>query len=290
LSARRPNSGQLGTAAPTFGFTLIELLSALAITTLLVVVIVQMTNSVLHLWPYGRDRVQKNMDARMALELLAQDIRAGVLRGGAMTATNPPRALRWLETKPETGIGPNGGFTATNASWLMFFAVPQDRAGAPRGDVCAVSYRLGFTDPIEKGGTRKTFGLYRTIVDPQTTFTDVLGKERLHDQFWNSRDSLLPEDYLVANVIDFAVVLIATDSTGKRYEIPASSPASLDSALTVTNPPSGLPTSLRLVALDISLTIVSDQAARRLERAVGDGQALVKEASTTFTKRVTLTQ
>src|SRR5262245_53739940 len=93
-------------------FTLLELLAAMAITTLLVVVIVQMTNSVLHLWPYGKDRVQKNMDARMALELLAQDIRAGVIRANAVPPS--PTPLQWLETRPESGVGPGGGFTARN--------------------------------------------------------------------------------------------------------------------------------------------------------------------------------
>lgn len=268
---------------PSRGFTLLELLSALAITTLLVLLIAQMTNSVLRLWPYGKDRVQKNMDARMALELLAQDVRAGVIRARAT-----PEPLQWLETRPETGVGPSGGFQATNATWLMFFAVPQDRAGAPTGDVCAVSYRLGFTDPIDANGPRPTFGLYRTIVDPATTFRDVLGKQKLHDEFWKNRATLLPEDYLVANVIDFAVQLIAIDSTGKRHEIPASSSVALNSALEVTNPPPGLPTGLRLVAMDISLTIVSDHAAKRIERGLGDVLTTVREGSTTFTKRINL--
>ena len=76
-------------------------------------------------------------------------------------------------------------------------------------DICAVSYRLGYQDPLNSASSDlRTLGLYRTVMDAETTFSEALDLsakgESYYREFWLQWSSQTTrEEYLIIyNLID----------------------------------------------------------------------------------------
>ena len=108
-------------------FTLAELLIALAITSILVVLLANVVNATLTAWRQGRSRLDTFSNARQLIGRLGDEITAAVaVQGGSEFVENAG------ELKCATA-------PAENQSENVFFVAPYPNSGG--GDLCVIAYR-----------------------------------------------------------------------------------------------------------------------------------------------------
>jgi type II secretory pathway pseudopilin PulG len=180
-------------------FTLIEIMVATVIMIILTGLVIQITSQVLNVWNRSSGKLAANAEARIAMDLLTQDLETAVFRNNGM---------RWLEARQENLSGPVGGSFQTTE--LKLFSPALDRpAGA--GDICGIAYLLEYRNPIT--GTTvgdRTFILYRHLVAPDVTFDNLMGagNQETFNVPAEWQDSAIRDDgknYLVSNIVDFRV-------------------------------------------------------------------------------------
>ena len=188
-------------------FTLIEIMVATVVMVILTGLVIQITSEVLKVWNRSSGKLTANAEARIVMDLLTQDLEAAVFRNNNMT---------WLESEQVPLDDPFGSGSSFKTTELKLFSPAQDRPTGP-GDICGISYLLKYSDPItgEESGTERTFILYRNVIDPRTTFEDLMGKnyqESLDNPQW-SDDSTIDEgrNYLASNIVDFRVDFYVED-------------------------------------------------------------------------------
>ncbi|MBQ8900359.1 MAG: prepilin-type N-terminal cleavage/methylation domain-containing protein [Akkermansia sp.] len=187
------------------GFTLIELMTAMAITGMLVVVIMQLTNQSIDLWRAVSEDVSTSTRARAALQALSRDFESFQMRGY-------DNKYQWLFAKADESMdNVPKGLKIPRSAQCVFFACAPDRNPSvssstslrqnyrqarahnrdTQGDVNAIGYRLMFRDQILNmpgaDGTDKgvypLFSLYRQVVPPRPTFEQLLGKDNLESAY-----------------------------------------------------------------------------------------------------------
>ena len=204
-------------------FTLVEILVATAITLVLTSLILSLTTNVLTTWNRASGKLLSGSDARLALQLLTQDLETAVLQYDGS---------QWIIAEQDSDVGI---LPAKNAFWLQFFSQVTDRPSYYQntktdayGDICAVSYRLAYQNPFGNPNGLKVYGLYRTVADPQTTFEDALVYANSENQnfrsFWSMGDynkGRAEQEFLVGNVVNFSFIFQyeVTDEEGsiQRY-------------------------------------------------------------------------
>lgn len=167
------------------GFTLVEILVATAISLILVLGVVQIAVYALRAYDSAMSLVSTTAVSRQVLDTLESDIQSAILRndGGI-----------WLECASDQNPDPSTSSNLDKGACksLLMFGTPSDRdlykpgkTGAGReaykGEVCAVRYRLDNKNPlpaalISDPQADRAFSLYRTLIDPEKTFTDILPK------------------------------------------------------------------------------------------------------------------
>lgn len=121
-------------------FTLMEMLVALAITSLLVVLLVNVVSAALTVWEQGRNQIDTFANARQVLGRIADEI------SGAIAAP-APRPVEFSENLPSIQ-----GTTAplAVASENIFFVAPYPNINS--GDLCIIGYRHNAdTRTLERG-------------------------------------------------------------------------------------------------------------------------------------------
>ena len=210
-----------------WAFTLVELITAMAITAILVIVIMQLTNQGVTLWKSVQQDTSTSAAARMALQTMANDLESIQIRTGSPD-------YQWLYAEMDGVMsGLPNGLNIPKSARLIFFSCLPDRnpsvsaynskrngyrsllASQPetQGDVSTVSYRLKFRDhilniPSRRGDTESfpLFSLYRHTVNPRDTYERVLGTENLetrYAQFEPQED----EDFLCENIVELNLIL-----------------------------------------------------------------------------------
>lgn len=227
--------------APGRGFTLLELMVSMAVTMILLGVVTYLTGMSSETYRESRDEVRSARQAKEALDAIGKDFEG-------MVARLDGNSYMWLYAAVEPKlIGDTVGSTTlvgpanrkiTNASRLIFFTGAPDRydgdiggTGDNGGDVSAVGYRLVYRDQISGAaanqvGTYPVFTLYRHMVDPDATFTHVLGQADLSspvspavNQFTDALD-FMAENVIVENIYELTVTFIVQTDTGvKRFTI-----------------------------------------------------------------------
>jgi len=189
------------------GFTLMELMVAMTITTIIVTVLVSITSIAMDTWNRSRAELRAARQAKAMVETMARDFEALVTRRGN---TN-----EWLSAVSSKSL-PGVKMKSTNAAELIFFSAATDRYNGEiginnkkdmGGDVSCISYRLFYKDPIANNGTNyQTFVLNRLLVNPDSTFNDLLGKADLTAAFGAYAAKLNSVDNFVCeNVFQFTV-------------------------------------------------------------------------------------
>lgn len=166
------------------GFTLLEVMVATSIMVIIVLAVVTIATDTFKAYDRAVADLSTQSEARGVLDALENDLQTAVIR---------PDGRCWMEViLPGTSVAPAkapaaiGNMQGLDQPILMFFASPPDRprwnpaASSPRqslkGDVCAIAYRLGQRSPFDMPGEpiQQVYGVYRTIVDPEGTFTEAL--------------------------------------------------------------------------------------------------------------------
>jgi prepilin-type N-terminal cleavage/methylation domain-containing protein len=105
-------------------FTLVELLVALAITSVLVVLLANVVSATLAAWNQGRNRLDTFSNARQVIGRLGDELSAAVTSGGKAQFVENDTSL--------------GSATPRNSE-SVFFVAPYPNIGA--GDLCVIAYR-----------------------------------------------------------------------------------------------------------------------------------------------------
>lgn len=268
------------------GFTLIELLVAMAITTIIVTVLVSVTAMALDTWNRSRAEIRAARQAKAMIDSMARDFESFVSRRG--------NTFEWLYAKSEPpGDGPRGS-RSPNALDLVFFSAATDRYEGKigdadfdkGGDVSTVGYQLSYKDPIagETNDDYKTFVLYRKIVNPDKTFTDILGKAEIKNAFDGVGETTDEKtNFICENVYQFTVTFHVSTTVGttiKPVAVPVGKGADSTEEFRITG--SGIQTTFqpkgtgapnneqlkagRLSAAEISITVLSDFGMQQMRR------------------------
>lgn len=297
-------------------FTLIEIMVATVIMVVLVGLVIQITSEVLKVWNRSSGKLSANAEARIALDLLTQDLETAVFRNNKM---------RWLEA--ETKIFPSSiaGFEPQTINLILFSPAldrPKDKTGAEiPGDICAVQYELVYQDPVTGDTSDKLsnmFALHRRVIDPATTFADLMGAGN-QENFDSWSESGLtpsaaanvnvdpyeapdePENYLAGHIANFRVDFFVINSAGDEVKVP--SPIKFGGQTTGTPPTSSATVGANAINADyryplayaeISLTVLSDEGTQLLQAlqdgrggtGYSDGKDVVREHGEVFTRRV----
>jgi type II secretory pathway pseudopilin PulG len=165
------------------GFTLIELMVAMGIAIIIMAMLVGITNVAMGAWQRSRAEVRASRQAKAMLDVMAKDLECLVVRSGNVN--------EWLLARTEQTLPGTSKDRSTNAAEFIFFSAASDRyrggagtAADMGGDVCTVSYKLAYQDPLEGlDNSNSTFVFYRQLVDPRPTFDTLLGKTDLRAAF-----------------------------------------------------------------------------------------------------------
>lgn len=169
------------------GFTLIEVMLSTAIMVVIVLAVVTIASDSMRVYDRAVADLSTQSEARSLLDALDNDISTAVIR---------PDGRCWMEVVIPGGSGAPatpliqraGNINPVDQPILMLFSSPIDRprwtsdAGPSRrqlrGDVCAVAYRIGQRSPFDMPGEKiqQVYGVYRTVIDPENTFTDAFGE------------------------------------------------------------------------------------------------------------------
>ncbi|MGC6605671.1 MAG: PulJ/GspJ family protein [Lentimonas sp.] len=263
-------------------FTLIEILVASVIMVILVGLVIQITSEVLKVWNRASGKLSANAEARVALDLITQDLETAVLRS---------RDKQWLFVdSANSGLGPYGGQTVA----VRMFSPARDRDTNLPGDICGIAYELDFRGAYE-GSTDETYVLYRKVFSPEDTF-NALMEPSAHDDISNGWGAINEDsNYLVSNIVEFKVILYGLDpATGDAVEINWNPGAYefLPGAYGYGGSAGNIDD--KLLYADIYITVVSDQGLEFLQNIAngtgGTGYSnvddIVREHGEIFTRRV----
>lgn len=215
------------------GFTLIEVLVATVVMVILVGMVVSITGSVLDVWSKSSGKLSANAEARIAMELITQDLETAVFRNNGQ---------QWLRVDgPETV---QGNYASQTVALKLFTpSLNRDRTdpatGLPiAGDICGVAYRLEYQGAYDDSNAPNVYALYRKIERADTTFHSLLGSEsegtasnqlelnnaksatgsnvpanNARSEVWVDSEILDEANYLASNIVDFQVLIYEEDTS-----------------------------------------------------------------------------
>ena len=200
-------------------FTLIEIMVATVIMVILVGLVIQITSEVLNVWNRSSGKLAANAEARIAMDLLTQDLESAVLRNNGQ---------QWLRVEgPVDVTGADIPYNNQTVALKLFAPALDREAGA--GDICGIAYRLAYKEAYDQPGVAnplKVYAIYRAMATPSDTFNFLMGSAASGSgspqatlseggttpTFWNE-DSIVDNDnYLVSNVVDFKVLIYTETS------------------------------------------------------------------------------
>jgi prepilin-type N-terminal cleavage/methylation domain-containing protein len=275
------------TATRKSAFTLIEIMVATVVMVILVGLVIQITSEVLKVWNRSSGKLSANAEARIAMELLSQDLETAVFRNNG---------LQWLRAEDATLNGPGGSTPATVA--LRLFTPAADRDMSLPGDICAVAYSLDYKNAVDGTDTDdRSFVLYRMLVQPPTTFDNLLGEAvqatlpsaGANNWGTNSIQGTEGANYLVSNIVNFEIDFhVQDDASPPVTEVPNNTIYGGSDA--TVGPQAGNPDFRKpLSHAVIKLTIISDegmQLLRNLDRIAQNFDEVVAEHGEVFVRRV----
>lgn len=192
------------------GFTLIEVLVATVIMVVIILAVVTIATDTFKAYDRAVSDLSTQSEARGVLDAMENDFQTAVIR---------PDGRCWMEIVVPgaaavpglTGVPPPvGNLRPSDHPIVMLFSSPSDRprwsperAGGARvplrGDVCAVTYRIGQRSPFDMPGEliQQIYGVYRTVIDPESTFREAIPVIMSHHPIDNPRQ---PWDYWTGSV------------------------------------------------------------------------------------------
>ncbi len=189
------------------GFTIIELMVSMVITLIIIGMLIFVTRAAFDTLAQGSGNASNKIKAEQALDYLAQDLEGLVYRSG--------NDFEWLAAKGESVSGGVKGFYSN----LAFFTSALDRYNgnvtSGDGDIACVNYGIEFNAVI--GTSQSRMVLYRKLVDPDDTFTNLLGSTDLLGDISSVGGALnSPSNLMSDNIRELTVSFVTqyTDSAG----------------------------------------------------------------------------
>ncbi|MFU8892939.1 MAG: type II secretion system protein J [Luteolibacter sp.] len=284
---------------PNRGFTIMELMVAMAITTIIVTILISITSISLETWNRSRSEVRAARQAQAMTEIMARDFEAMVVR--------PGNNFEWLIAESSEQVGPAANRSPNSAN-IVFFTAATDRyegrTGTPEdlgGDISTVGYSLRFNDPINAAGANfETFVLYRKLVNPDETFrgaAPLLGQTDLKAAFATYQNDIEEmANFVCENIHQFSVILHIEsfdETTLMHRTIPVTLTQVAGSSvrvfgnrmeLTPANPLVG--ESGRITAVEISITVLSDNAMNAMRGSATISDDFIRKNSYQYSKRI----
>ncbi|TVP77459.1 MAG: hypothetical protein EA353_10385 [Puniceicoccaceae bacterium] len=274
-------------------FTLIEIMVATVVMIILVGLVIQITSQVLNVWNRSSGKLSANAQARIAMDLLTQDLETAVFRNNGMV---------WLEAT-EQNISTPFTIAGYKTTTLKLFAPALDRPDGP-GDICAIGYLLDYRNPVDATTAGdQTFVLYRNVVSAADTFNSLMGEPNQLDLLVGEWDEPnirgvdpAGSNYLVSNVVDFQIRFFVVDDgdPGTPEAVPPGTLVRFGGPAPTVG--SGAPGGFNrpLAYAEITLRVISDEALQLIQRGDGAlGQTgydtwadYVAANSSVFTRRV----
>ena len=251
-------------------FTLIEIMVATVVMLILVGLVVEITFNVLNAWSRASGKLAANAEARIAMDLLTQDLQSTVLRSNGQ---------QWLRVEVPEDI--NGIYESQTVA-LKLFSPALDKDLTSAGDICAIAYRLEF-QPSFTGGSR-VYALYRSIARPDFTFNTLLGSSNDTDSpqlsledgegasFWDTSTIINTENYLVSNIVDFKILIYLNDGSNLPMNTNNESVLDIDYVFGGTGATLKNGIQEELLYAEIVLTVVSDEGLELL-RLLDEGKS-----------------
>lgn len=246
---------------------MLELLVAMAVFSLLIVMLMGMVDSGTKLWRDNENRVDSYREARAAINMMSRDLR------NTLPATNSGYFL--INTNAFTKIPGSEVQRDTNSAGAVFFlsvqpSFAQDASGN-KSDICEVGYFLAYGNTSLVPTGDKSMNLYRYFRSSDSTFSNlVTGPSALFDTGGITGDRT---DLLARNVKSFRITPYHIGTNGN--------PVAYDTA----NGP--LPD-----FLEISITALNQDTSKKLNSVndwtnqSGNLAKVVGQVEQTFTTRV----
>lgn len=294
------------------GFTLAELMVAMGITVLLLTLLVSVTGVALDAWRISRNKVRAARQAKAALEQMSRDFESMVVRTG--------NNFEWFYAESDPNAPGPSSNKSPNAARIIMFTAATDRyngdIGGTKdegGDVSTVGYRLFYKDPITNEEETKydVFALYRKLVNPDETYDELLAQDDLESEF-GRYDSEIDEstNFVCENIFELSIVftveftetLSQNERVTKIERIPIISTSGAGSAGEFRIFGTGIEVDGaddedyargRVISVDISVTVLTDNGIATLRRAEFSATALEKflvKNSYSYSKTILLPQ
>jgi prepilin-type N-terminal cleavage/methylation domain-containing protein len=284
-------------------FTLIEIMVATVIMVVLVGLVIQITGEVLKVWARSSGKLSANAEARIAMDLITQDLETAVFRNNGQ---------QWLrvEAPKETVESGVGLYTDQTVSLKLFSPAldrpKEDASGvAIPGDICAIGYRLAYKKSYTGTNAPEVYALYRRVVDPKITFNDYMGpgvgdpQLTLDNQtLWaDFGDDSITDDanYLAGNIIEFKVLIYEQPAIVGGLVVPSNATpegkleAGRDYAYGGDPDTDSAVSAKQLLYADIILTVITDvglEMLNNLGKIPETAPEIVQQHGQTFTRRV----
>lgn len=272
-------------------FTLIEIMVATVVMIVLTGLVIQITSEVLKVWNRSSGKLSANAEARIAMDLLTQDLETAVFRNNN---------LQWLRAEDDT-IG------WVNTVSLKLFSPALDRPSGP-GDICGIAYLLENRDPVSGSPGAgspddRLWILYRMVASPEDTFKNLMGvgnQDALpakDEPLWGSNSIVgtnsggnVGTNYLVSNVVGFEIdFYVEEDDTPGDTLVLGDTIYGGDDATVGPQSLLGGGFTKSLAYAEIKLTVISDEGAtllQNLAQVPQDFDDVVREHGEVFTRRV----
>jgi hypothetical protein len=241
---------------------------ATVIMVVLVGLVIQITSEVLKVWSRSSGKLSANAEARIAMDLITQDLETAVFRNNGQ---------QWLRVEGPENTG--GNYQDDTVSLKLFSPAldrPQQYSSSDDipdgyaegddipGDICAIGYRLQHKESYAGGDD--VYALYRRVVNSQKTFEDYLDTGSSSQQSalvtkgtadWSDEAITHEDNYLVSNIVEFKVLIYLEDGTGGPENADADSLELKSGHVYAYGGTDGSTTDL--LYADVILTVVSDE-------------------------------
>ncbi|MCB1062034.1 MAG: prepilin-type N-terminal cleavage/methylation domain-containing protein [Verrucomicrobiae bacterium] len=222
------------------GFTLLELLVSITVSIGLFALLYSILNLALTRWRNDTSGYLNNVEAQVALDSLAEDLRSIVIKQDGS---------EWLQVQPI--LVENLG----TLPWLMFLGRPMSDGSMDSSSPRAISYRLEKRDPFNSN--EPFHALYRTVLSAEETI-EKLGSKNLYEEIWRSRelDAVGTDQFLASHVVGLELLFQLRTPDGKPFTLKNGTGLRISTQIETIPPSAPIPPDSILESLQINLTVV----------------------------------
>lgn len=256
--------------------SILELLVSMTVSLLLLGLLSYSVSSFSNSYVQTRDKVFSDRDAELALDFIVRDLESLFIPARRNVDGENIEILTVSREEKVEG------------QWLTLLSLTDDiESDVSNGVVRAVSYRIGFQDPIDgpEGTGEPQFALYRKVLTAGTTFDTALVGSDLRNEVWKD-ESVVPEltpaeDYLGGNVVDLRIKFFSGD---KLLSNDPSDTVAISTDGVFIN---GNKVFETITSIEVSLVVLTEVGAARVEDGISIPQ-LIEEHGRAYSRQTAI--